>query len=53
MVVHNPDYLTDPGVAEAISLGDARLLTIAPHVGQHAVQLLAQQGVHVSGLALP
>ncbi|GAB4821499.1 hypothetical protein N2152v2_008545 [Parachlorella kessleri] len=46
MVVHNPDYLTDPGVASAIAQGDARLLTIAPHVGQHALQLLALQGVH-------
>ncbi len=50
VMVHNPAYLNNTGVAEAIVEGDARVLTIAPHVGQYAAEMLAAQGVQASAL---
>ncbi len=48
VMVHNPAYLNDSAVAEAIEEGDARMLTIAPHVGEYAAEILAEHGAQVS-----
>lgn len=47
MFVHNPNQLNDTDVATAIADGDARMLSIAPHVSSFAAAVLAEHTVHV------
>jgi hypothetical protein len=43
-LVHNPEYLNSTGVVDLLRAGDVRLLTISPHVGAYAREILEAQG---------
>ena len=49
VTVHNPDALNNTDVSGAIAASGARMLTIAPHVGKYAAQVLVEQGLKVGG----
>ena len=44
----SPDYLNQTDVSATLARAQARLLTIAPHVGKYAADILAARGVSLA-----